>query len=56
MTKALIYMGGNTKPIEVDVKTIERYGPYNVIIEATNNTIYETHSSNVLFITKKEEE
>lgn len=54
MTKALIYMGGNTKPIEVDVKTIERYGLHNVTIEATNSTIYETHSSNVLFITKEE--
>lgn len=56
MTKALIYMGGNTKPITVDVKYITGYSPYTMVIEATDGTIYETHLSNVLVITKKEEE
>lgn len=56
MTKALIYMGTSPEPITVDVKYITGYSPYTMVIEATDGTIYETHLSNVLVITKKEKE
>ena len=53
MTKALIYMGGNTKPIEVDVKEIY-YGCYDnpeiTEIISTNSKNYKTHINNVLVI------
>ena len=53
MTKALIYMGGNIKPIEIDVKEIY-YGCYDnpeiIEIISTNGKNYKTHISNVLVI------
>lgn len=54
-TKAQIYMGGRTTPIEVDVKEVKCYSKYSIIIESTNGILYETHLNNVLFITKEED-
>lgn len=51
-------MGGRTTPIEVEVKDsyYSYYGDTDIItIIATNGKHYETHSSNVLFITTEEE-
>jgi hypothetical protein len=53
--KALIYMGSNPTPITVDVEKVTGYSPYTMVIKATNGTVYETHLSNVLFITKNDE-
>lgn len=54
-TKALIYMSANTRPITIDVKSVNGYSPYTMVITATDGTVYETHLSNVLLITKEEE-
>lgn len=54
-TQAQIYMGVNRNPIIIDVKEVTGYSPYTMVIKATNGIVYETHLSNVLFITKEEE-
>ena len=57
ITKAQIYMGGNTSPITVDVKDIVSgyYHKNMITIIATNGKKYETHTANVLIITTEEE-